>query len=49
MMETVKRMIDDAYGHLHTATIQMVPRDDQIICDHVRDALGEPEDCTGRA
>ena len=38
-METVKRMIDDAYGHLHTATIQMVPRDDQIICDHVRDAL----------
>ena len=38
-METIKRMIDDAYGHLHTATIQMVPRDDQIICDHVRDAL----------
>ena len=21
-METIKRMIDDAYGHLHTASIQ---------------------------
>ena len=38
-METIKRMIDDAYGHLHTASIQMVPSDDRIICDHVRDAL----------
>ena len=46
-METIKRMIDDAYGHLHTATIQMVPRDDQIICDHVRDALASLEIARG--
>ena len=42
-MDTIKERLDRAYGHLHCAKIQMVPRDDQIICDHVRDALFEVE------
>ena len=38
-METIERMIDDAYGHLKAARNQMIASDDRIICDHVRDAL----------
>ena len=35
-MDTIKDRLDNAFGHLHAAKIQMIPRDDQIICDHVR-------------
>ena len=38
-METIKRMIDVAIVHIDGAIRQMVPRDDQIICNHVRDGL----------
>ena len=39
-METIKRMIDDARGHLKAASNQMVDSDrPAIICNHVRDAL----------
>ena len=38
MLKAIKRLLDEACGHLHAAKIQMVPGDDQIICDHVRDA-----------
>ena len=45
LMETIKRMIDDARGHLKAARNQMIASDDRIICDHVKDATGEPGDC----
>ena len=32
-METIKRMIDDARGHLKAARNQMIASDDRIICD----------------
>jgi len=31
--------LDEAIGHLTAAAIQLAPSDDQIIADHVRDAV----------
>ena len=42
-MDVIKERLDRAYGHLRCAKIQIVPSDDRIICDHVRDALFEVE------
>ena len=30
--------LEDAYGELGAAVVQMIPKDDQMICDHVRKA-----------
>jgi hypothetical protein len=32
-------LLDEAIGHLTAAAIQLAPSDDQIIADHVRDAV----------
>lgn len=38
-MLTFSRQIEEIIAHLHVATIQSIPTDDQIIMQHVRSAL----------
>jgi hypothetical protein len=38
---TNQELLEDAAAHLQTAITQSIPTDDQIIIDHVRDALIE--------
>ena len=42
-MDTITDRLGNACGHLHAAKTQMIPSDDQIICNHVRDALVQVE------
>ena len=39
-MNRLKKMLEDAYGHVAAAELQSIPSDDQIIAGHVRDAAG---------
>ena len=38
MIERITHLIEDAYGHVAAANIQMIPSDDQIIAGHVQSA-----------
>ena len=37
-MNRLKKILEDAYGHVAAAELQSIPSDDQIIAGHVRDA-----------
>ena len=39
-MNRLKKLLEDAYGHVAAAELQSIPSDDQIIAGHVRDAAG---------
>ena len=39
-MNRLKKLLEDAYGHVAAAELQSIPSDDQIIAAHVRDAAG---------
>ena len=39
-MNRLKKMLEDAYGHVAAAELQSISSDDQIIAGHVRDAVG---------
>ena len=39
-MNRLKKILEDAYGHVAAAELQSIPSDDQIIAGHVRDAAG---------
>lgn len=38
-MKTTDELLDDAIGELSAAALQIIPSDDQIIADHVRNSV----------